>query len=102
MTRIESTVPPAPRAAGERPGEAGPEHVAPVAARVLGRLANGGVPAHELIRRDAAAHPGRTYSEHIEASRRIAGARYREDLARISPAANAALSRELEEEEMGL
>jgi len=41
------------------------------------------VPDHELIRRDAAAHPERTYSEHVEAARRIAAKSYREDLRRI-------------------
>ena len=60
------------------------------------------VPDHELIRLDARRHPERTYSEHVEAARTIAGRTYREDLARISPAANVALSRELEDEEMGL
>ncbi len=50
------------------------------------------VPDHELIRRDAAAHPERTYSEHFEAARRIAGRTYVEDLRRIQ-------RRELEEEE---
>ena len=60
------------------------------------------VPDHELIRLDAAAHPERTHSEHVEASREIAGRTYREDLRRISPAAQAALSRELEAEDLGL
>lgn len=60
------------------------------------------LPDHELIRRDAAAHPERTPSEHEAAARRIAGRTYREDLRRISPAANAALSRELEAEDLGL
>ena len=41
------------------------------------------LPDHELIRRDAAAHPERSYSEHIEAARRIAGRTYVEDLRRI-------------------
>ncbi len=59
-------------------------------------------PDHELIRLDAAAHPERTYSEHVEAARRIVAETYRDDLARISPAANAALSRALEAEELGL
>lgn len=40
-------------------------------------------PDHELIRRDAAAHPERTYSEHVEAAREIAGRTYVEDLRRI-------------------
>jgi hypothetical protein len=60
------------------------------------------LPDHELIRRDAAAHPERLPSEHEAAARRIAGETYREDLKRISPAAQAALARELEDEEMGL
>ena len=59
-------------------------------------------PDHELIRLDAAAHPERLPSEHEAAARRIAGRTYVEDLRRISPAANAALSRDLEDEEMGL
>ncbi len=59
-------------------------------------------PDHELIRLDAAAHPERTPAEHEAAARSIAGRTYREDLRRISPAAQAALSRELEAEEMGL
>ncbi len=41
------------------------------------------VPTHERIRLDAAAHPERSYSEHIEAARDIAGEQYREDLRRI-------------------
>jgi hypothetical protein len=57
---------------------------------------------HELIRRDAAAHPGRTPAEHKAAARVIAGRTYVEDLRRISPAAQATLSRELEAEELGL
>lgn len=60
------------------------------------------LPDHELIRLDARRHPERTPSEHVEAARRIAGRTYREDLRRISPAANAALSRELEAEDLGL
>ena len=40
------------------------------------------VPDHELIRLDAAAHPERSYSEHIEASRAILRAQYLEDLRR--------------------
>ncbi len=60
------------------------------------------LPDHELIRRDAAAHPGRTYSEHVEAAREIAGRTLTDDLRRISPAAQATLSRELEADEMGL
>ncbi len=49
------------------------------------------LPDHEKIRLDAAAHPERSYSEHVQASREIAGERYREDLRRIQ-------RRELEEE----
>ena len=60
------------------------------------------LPDHELIRLDAAAHPERTYSEHVAAARRIAAETYRRDLSRISPAAMAALSRDLEAEELGL
>ncbi len=41
------------------------------------------LPDHELIRLDAAAHPERTYSEHVQASRAILGAEYLEDLRRI-------------------
>ena len=57
-------------------------------------------PLHELIRLDAA-HPGRTPSEHVEAARSIAGRTYLEDLRRISPAANAALSPELKADDVG-
>ncbi len=60
------------------------------------------LPDHEKIRRDAAANPQRSYREHIEAARDIAGRTYRDDLARISPAAQAALSRDLEAEDLGL
>ena len=60
------------------------------------------LPDHELIRLDAAAHPLRTHREHVEAAREIAGVTYRDDLARISPAAHAALSREIEAEDLGL
>ncbi len=59
------------------------------------------LPDHELIRLDAAAHPERSYAEHVEAAREIAGRTYREDLRRISPGAMATLSRELEAEELG-
>jgi len=61
-------------------------------------------PDHELIRRDAAAHPDRLPSEHEAAARRIAGRTYVEDLSRIqrSSAAMADLSRELEAEDLGL
>jgi len=41
------------------------------------------VPDHERIRRDAAAHPERSYSEHVEASRAILGEQYLDDLRRI-------------------
>ena len=41
------------------------------------------VPDHELIRRDAAAHPERSYHEHVEAAIAIAGRTYVEDLRRI-------------------
>ena len=60
------------------------------------------LPDHELIRLDAAAHPERTYAEHVAAARAIAGRTYREDLRRISPAAQSTLSRELEADELGL
>jgi hypothetical protein len=40
------------------------------------------LPDHELIRRDAAAHPERGYREHVEAAREIAAKSYREDLRR--------------------
>ncbi len=60
------------------------------------------LPDHELIRLDAAAHPERTYSEHVEVAREIAGRTYLEDLQRISLAAQAALSRELEADDLGL
>jgi len=46
-------------------------------------VAHPATPDHELIRLDAAAHPERSYSEHIEAARTIAGRTYREDLRRI-------------------
>ncbi len=60
------------------------------------------LPDHELIRRDARRHPERSYREHVEAARAIAGRTYRRDLSRISPAADLALSRELEAEDLGL
>ncbi len=41
------------------------------------------VPMHEEIRRDAAAHPERSYREHVEAAREIAGRTYVEDLRRL-------------------
>jgi len=52
------------------------------------------VPDHELIRRDAAAHPERSCREHVEAAREIAAKSYREDLRRIQRPGKA------EEEEM--
>ena len=53
------------------------------------------VPDHELIRLEAAAHPERTYSEHVDAARAIAGRTYVADLRRTQ-------RRELDAEEMGL
>jgi hypothetical protein len=50
------------------------QHSAPTAPKL---------PDHEIIRRAAAAHPERSYSEHIEAARAIAGRTYVEDLRRI-------------------
>jgi len=44
--------------------------------------------AHELIRLDAAANPQRSYREHVEAARAIAGRTYVEDLRRIQARAN--------------
>ncbi len=41
------------------------------------------VPTHERIRLDAAAHPERSYSEHVAASRAILGEQYQEDLRRV-------------------
>ncbi len=60
------------------------------------------VPDHQRIREDAATHPDRLPSEHEAAARSIAGEQYRQDLSRISPAAQDALSRDLEAEELGL
>ena len=60
------------------------------------------LPDHELIRLDAAAHPERSHGEHPEAAREIAGRTYVEDLRRISPAAQATLSRELEADDLDL
>ena len=57
---------------------------------------------HEMIRLAAAAHLERTHREHVEAAREIAGATYRDDLDRISLSAHAALSRDLEAEDLGL
>ncbi len=59
-------------------------------------------PDHELIRLDARRHSERSYREHVEAARAIAGETYREDLRRISPSAWADLDRDLEAEELGL
>ncbi len=58
------------------------------------------LPDHELIRLDAAAHPERTHGQHVEAEREIAGRTYVEYLRRISRAAQATLSRELEAEDL--
>jgi hypothetical protein len=52
------------------------------------------VPDHARIRLDAAAHPERSYREHIEAAREIAGETYVEDLRRIQRRGR------IEEEEM--
>jgi hypothetical protein len=41
------------------------------------------IPAHEKIRRDAANHPERTYSEHIAASRSLLAEQYAQDLRRL-------------------
>ncbi len=41
------------------------------------------LPDHERIRLDAAAHPERTYSEHVQASRAILGEEYLETLRRV-------------------
>ncbi len=46
-------------------------------------LPEGSVPDHELIRLEAAAHPERSYREHVQAAREIAGRTYRDDLRRI-------------------
>ncbi len=77
-------------------------HLLAVGACRARRRGQSRLPDHELIRRDAAANLQRSYREHLEASRGICGETYVEDLRRISPAANAALSRELEAEELGL
>jgi hypothetical protein len=60
------------------------------------------LPDHELIRLDVAAHPERTYNEHVQAAWEIVGRTYVEDLRRISPAAQATLSRKLEANDLGL
>jgi hypothetical protein len=54
------------------------------------------LPDSELIRLDAAAHPERTYAEHVQAAREIAGRTYREDLRRIYRPASTTLARDLE------
>ncbi len=41
------------------------------------------IPVHEKIRRDAAAHPERPYTEHIAASRSLLAEQYEQDLRRI-------------------
>jgi hypothetical protein len=38
----------------------------------------------ERIREDAAAHPGRTYREHVEAAERIAAESYRAETRRLA------------------
>lgn len=60
------------------------------------------LPDHELIGLDAAAHPERIHSEHVEAAREIAGRTYVEDLRHISLAAQATLSCELKADDLGL
>ncbi len=60
------------------------------------------LPDHALIRLDARRNLERLPSEHEAAARAIAGRTYVEDLSRISPAANLALSRDLEAEDLGL
>jgi len=79
-------------------------HLLAVGACRAKRRGQSRLPTHERIRLGAAAHPERSYSEHVAASRAILGAEYLEDLRRIqrSSAANAALSRDLEAEELGL
>ncbi len=77
-------------------------HLLAVGACRARRRGQSRLPDHELIRLDAAANPQRSYRAHIEAARSIAGRTYRDDLARISPAAQAALSRDLEAEDLGL
>ena len=76
-------------------------HLLAVGACRAKRRGQSRAPDHELIRR-AAAHPDRLPSEHEAVARSIAGETYRRDLSRISPAANAALSRDLEAEDLGL
>ncbi|MEJ7872428.1 MAG: hypothetical protein WKF67_09225 [Rubrobacteraceae bacterium] len=80
------------------------KHLLAVAVKMAKRRgqSNRHLPDHELIRLNARRHPERSYSEHVEAARSIAGRTYVEDLSRISPAANLALSRDLEAEDRGL
>lgn len=54
----------------------------------------------ERIRRDAAAHPERSYREHVAAAEEIAAEQYRRDLSKISPAAWDAYYRDLEADEL--
>ncbi len=60
------------------------------------------LPDHELIRLDAAAHPERTYAEHVQAAHEKAGRTYVEDLRRSSLAAQATLSCDLKADDLGL
>ncbi len=60
------------------------------------------LPDHELIRLDAAAHPERTYAEHVQAAHEKAGRTYVEDLRRSSLAAQATLSYDLKADDLGL
>jgi hypothetical protein len=77
-------------------------HLLAVGACRARRRGQSRVPDHERIRLDARRHPDRLPSEHEASARRIAGETYRRDLSRISPAANAALSRDLAAEDLGL
>jgi hypothetical protein len=77
-------------------------HLLAVGACRARRRGQSRVPDHELIRLDARRNPDRLPSEHEAAARRIVGRTYVEDLRRISPAANVALSLELQDEERGL
>ncbi len=77
-------------------------HLLAVGACRARRRGQSRVPDHELIREDARRHEARSYREHVQASRDIVGPTYVADLRRISPAANAALSRDLEAEDLGL
>ncbi len=75
-------------------------HLLAVGACRARRRGQSRLPDHELIRLDAAANPERTYSEHVEAARAIAGRTYVEDLRRIqrSSATQAALCRDLDDD----